>query len=378
MKQALTIVCKLQPTPEQVSKIDETLQAFADGCNYANKQVKEGLTNKRTIQALVYNELRVLFGLSANLAVRVCARVAANRKTAKLKKRPVKGFAPTSADYDARIFDYREKDKTVSLTLIGGREHIKFHAANYQLGKLAGKKPTSAQLCKHKDGGYYIHIQVDNETPDPISSDKVIGVDFGRRDIAHTSTKKAWAGKQIQVVRDHFAKLRASLQEKASKGTRSSRRSIRRLLKRLSGRERRFQAWLNHCISAQIINEAKALNATVAIEDLSGIRERTNKQPRNKTERRRSNSWAFHQLRSFLEYKGIRDGVQVVKVNPAYTSQTCHQCLHIGLRSDKRFKCGNCGWHGDADLNGAMMISLLGQHVNLPESLALSCPLKAA
>jgi putative transposase len=172
MKQTLTIVCKLQPTLEQVSKINETLQAFADGCNYANKQVKEGLTNKRTIQTLVYNELRALFGLSANLAVRVCARVAANRKTAKLKKKPVKGFAPTSADYDARIFDYREKDKTVSLTLIGGRERIRFHAANYQLGKLTGKKPTSAQLCKHKDGGYYIHIQVDNETPDPTDSDK--------------------------------------------------------------------------------------------------------------------------------------------------------------------------------------------------------------
>ncbi|MGL5719821.1 MAG: RNA-guided endonuclease InsQ/TnpB family protein, partial [Alphaproteobacteria bacterium] len=267
---------------------------------------------------------------------------------------------------------------TVSLTLLGGRERIKFSAANYQLGKLKGKKPSSAQLCRHKDGGYYIHIQVDNETPDPTQSDKVIGVDFGRREIAHTSTEKSWSGKQIQSVRDHFAKLRASLQEKASKGTRSSRRSIRRLLKRLSGRERRFQTWLNHCISAEIINEAKALNAAVAIEDLTGIRERTNQQPRNKTERRRSNNWAFYQLRTFLEYKGIRDGVKVVKVNPAYTSQTCHQCLHIGLRSEKKFSCTNCGWHGDADFNGSMMISLLGLNVSQPESFALSCPLKAA
>jgi putative transposase len=343
-----------------------------------NQKVDAKLTNKRTIQTLVYQDIRALFGLSANLAVRVCARVAANRKTAKLKKKPVKSFAPTSADYDARIFDYREKDHEVSLTLMGGRERIKFHAANYQLGKLKGKKPTSATLCKHKDSGYYIHIQVDNETPDPIDSDKVIGVDFGRREIAHTSTEKSWSGKQIQAVRDHFAQLRASLQEKASKGTRSSRRSIRRLLKRLSGRERRFQAWLNHCISADIINEAKRLNATVAIEDLTSIRERTNQQPRTKTERRRSNSWAFYQLRQFLEYKGIREGIWVVKVNPRYTSQTCHQCLHIGLRTDKKFGCPNCGWHGDADFNGAMMISLLGASVTCPESSELSCLLQTA
>jgi putative transposase len=378
MKQTLTIVCKLQPIPEQVVKIDETLQGFADACNYVNQKVDAKLTNKRTIQTLVYQDIRALFGLSANLAVRVCARVAANRKTAKLKKKPVKTFAPTSADYDARIFDYREKDLTVSLTLMGGRERIKLHAANYQLGKLKGKKPTSATLCKHKDGEYYIHIQVDNETPDPTQSDKVIGVDFGRREIAHTSTNKAWSGENVKAVRDHFAKVRASLQQKASQGTRSTKRSCRRVLKRLAGRERRYQTWLNHCISAEIINEAKALNAVVAIEDLTGIRERTNQQPRKKTERRRSNSWAFYQLRQFLEYKGIRDGVSVVKVNPRYTSQTCHQCLHIGLRIDKKFGCTNCGWYGDADFNGAMMISLLGQTVNLPESFSLSCPLKAA
>jgi putative transposase len=378
MEQTLTIVCKLQPTPEQSIKIDETLQGFSDACNYVNQKVDAKLTNKHTIQTLAYQDIRALFGLSANLAVRVCARVAANRKTAKVKKKPVKSFAPTSADYDARIFDYREKDLTVSLTLMGGRERIKFHAANYQLGKLKGKKPTSATLCKHKDGDYYIHIQVDNQTPDPMQSDKVIGVDFGRREIAHTSTNKAWSGKTIQAVRDHFAKVRASLQQKASQGTRSTKRSCRRVLKRLAGRERRYQTWLNHCISAEIINEAKALKAVVAIEDLTGIRERTNQQPRNKTERRRSNSWAFYQLRQFLEYKGIRDGVSVVKVNPRYTSQTCHQCLHIGLRTDKKFGCTNCGWHGDADFNGAMMISLLGQTVNLPESFALSCPIKAA
>jgi putative transposase len=378
MKQTLTIVVKLQPTTEQSLKIEETLQGFAEACNYLNSKVDAKVTNKNTIQTLVYQEIRALFGLSANLAVRVCARVAANRKTAKLKKKPVKRFSPTSADYDARIFDYREKDLTVSLTLLGGRERIKFHAANYQLGKLKGTKPTSAQLCKHKDGGYYIHIQVDNELPDPIDSDKVVGVDFGRREIAHTSTQRSWGGEKIKAVRDHFAKLRASLQEKASKGTRNSKRSIRRLLKRLSGRERRFQAWLNHCISAEIIHEAKAINAMVAIEDLTDIRARTNKQPRNKTERRRSNSWAFYQLRQFLEYKGIRDGVRIVIVNPAYTSQTCHQCLHIGLRSNKKFGCTNCGWHGDADYNGAMMISLLGGAVSHPESSELSCPIRVA
>ena len=376
MKQTLTLACKLQPTPEQCDKIDALLDAFASACRFANQSVKPSVTSKTTIQSLVYNELRERFGLSANQAVRVCARVGANRKTAKQKGKPVKEFKPTSADYDARIFAFREKEWTVSLTLLGCREQIKLYIGNYQRGKLKGRKPTSAQLCKHRDCSYYIHIQLTDETPDPIKSDKVIGVDFGRREIAKTSTAQGWDGKQSNETRDRFNRVRTSLQRKASKGTRSTRRRARQILKRLSGRERRFQQWVNHSISAAIIREAKQLNAIIAIEDLTGIREKTNQQPRNRAERRRSNSWAFYQLRQFLEYKGIKEGVEVVAVSPRYTSQTCHKCLHIGLRTEKRFKCGHCGWHGDADLNGALNIALLGQSVTLPGgSEFLSCEL---
>ena len=373
MKQTLTLTCKLQPNPEQSTKIEALLKAFADACNFANQTVKPSVTSKTTIQNLVYQQLREQFSLSANQAVRVCARVGANRKTAKLKDKPVKQFKPTSADYDARIFAFREKDWTVSLTTLDGREHIKIDAGNYQRGKLKGRKPTSAQLCKHRDGQYYIHIQLKDEVPDPQPSKKVIGVDFGRRDIAVTSNGDSWDGKQLTETRDKYTRVRASLQEKASTRTRSSWRRCRQVLARLSGRERRFQSWVNHNISKTIIQQAKNEQALVAIEDLTGIRERTNQKPRNKTERRRSNSWAFYQLRMFLEYKGLRDGVEVVAVPPAYTSQTCNRCLHIGLRSDKKFKCGNCGLSCDADLNGAKMIQLVGLSVSQPGGSSCLC-----
>jgi IS605 OrfB family transposase len=371
MKQTLTLVCKLQPTLEQVAKIEATLKAFAEACNYTNSVVKPTVTNKVRIQGAVYDHIRAEFKLSANLAVRVCARVGANRKTAQQKGKPIKVFKPTSADYDARIFAYRESSQSVSLTLVGGREHISMQLGNYQIGKLKGRKPTSAQLCKHRDGLYYIHIQISDETPETINAWEVIGVDFGRRDIACTSQGDKWDGSGITKIRDRFSRVRASLQSKGTKGA-------KRLLKRMSGRERRCQAWVNHNISRAIVDKAKATGAIIAIEDLTGIRSRTNQQPRNKTERRRSNSWAFYQLRQFLEYKGIQSGVKVIAVNPRYTSQTCHQCLHIGLRTAKNFKCGNCGWHGDADLNGSLMIKILGASVSMPERSVLSCPIQVA
>lgn len=49
MKQVLTLSGKLQVTPEQVAKIDELLQTFADACEYTNKTVKPGLVNEQAI-----------------------------------------------------------------------------------------------------------------------------------------------------------------------------------------------------------------------------------------------------------------------------------------------------------------------------------------
>lgn len=380
MKQVLTLVVQVKVDIKQQQLLVDTARIFASACNWINQNVKPNFTNRNSIQACCYKDVKDQFRLTANHVVRACARVAANRLTAKQKGKKVKYIKPTSFDCDARTFRFIEEDWTVSISTTGKRLTAPIRASNYHRGKLKGQKPTSAQVCLHRDGNWYVHIQLKSEPPKPIKTDNVIGVDFGRRDIAVTNTGKSWSGKEIQDKRDKFARVRASLQRKASQGTRSTRRRARNILKRLSGRERRYQAWLNHNISSSIITEAKTTQSFVSLEDLTGIRERTNQKPRNKTERRRSNSWAFYQLRTFLEYKGIKEGVEVLAVNPAYTSQTCHCCLHIGLRSNKSFQCSNsrCGWIGDADDNGSKMIALVGLSVNQPRgSELLACPISS-
>jgi len=389
MSQVLTISCKLKAFPSQAAKLDATMEAFGQALNWVNQNTPEKIVNAVKLQSLCYYEIRARFGLSSNLArttsrlrdQQVCRRVAGSRKVAKQKKRPVKEFKSGFVTYDARIFSFRQKDWTVSLTTVEGRERFELAIGNYQRGMLAGSNPKSATLVQRKDGSYYIQICVEKKPPKQQDTDKVIGVDLGRIDIAHTSEGDNWNGQQLNRVRDHYSKLRAAPQRKASKGTRSSRRRCRQLLQRLSGKERRFQTWVNHRISKAIVSRAKTTNSAIALEDLTGIRKRVNQQPRSKAERHRANSWAFYQLRQFLEYKTLRAGVALILVPPAYTSQTCHKCLHIhpdpaqSYRSGKKFKCGHCGWEGDADLNGANVIALLGAVVNQPRGSGLFCSL---
>jgi len=363
-EQVLTVCCKLNPTDSQAEEIEDTLKAFANACNWINQTVPQKIKNNIRIHGIVYHDVRSKFGLSSNLAVRSINRVAYNRKTALKVHSIVKNFEPTSIDYDARIFAFREMDEEVSVTLLRSRQRIKLVLGGYQRDKLRETKPTSATLSK-KGSEYYINIQIKIEAPEQIQTDNVLGVDLGITDIAVTSEGQKFGGDQIKQIKKHYASMRAVLQQKAVKGTRSSRRRCRELQQRLSGKEARYQKHINHEISKEIVARATEIPAKIALEDLTGIREGVNHKA-GKSHRRRVNGWAFYQLKEFLTYKALNAGIPLVLVDPAYTSQMCHVCGEHGIRNGKSFKCPTCGWSGDADFNGAKNIALLGRYVVRP------------
>ena len=370
--QTISVKCKLQVPVELRSEIDRTLQGFADACNQILDIAKrENCWNTTKLHHKTYKAVREATGLKANHVCQAIRRVIGNAKAVK----QIHKFRPTSINLDVRTFQYIEELQTVGVTLMCGRVKFRLSIGNYQLALLKGQSPTAATLNKTKRGDYYMNICVDLPTNPTGKTPKVIGVDLGRRDVATTSTGNSWSGKQIQATRDRYSKVRSNVQ---SKRTRSS----RRLLRRLSGREQRFQKWLDHNISKQLVQEAKQVNAVLAFEDLTNIRESLNQKPRSKTERRRTNNWAFYQLRLFVGYKANVAGVPVVFVPPAYTSQTCSRCGHIhpvkgkSYRNGKLFKCGHCGFEHDADVNAALNIAGLGICVSNPESPEMSCQLE--
>ena len=64
-------------------------------------------------------------------------------------------------------------------------------------------------------------------------------------------------------------------------------------------------------------------------------------------------------LERFLDYKAG----QVVRVDPAYTSQTCAACGHVGKenrRTQAHFHCKACGHTANADRNAAQNILARG------------------
>jgi hypothetical protein len=167
METTRTVVCKLAPTPEQAAGIDATLQAFAGACNCAAAIARRiGSTNKIKVQQADYQEIRQRFGLSANLAIRAIARACAALKVPAQRH---SAFEPSSIDYDARIFAFQEGNGTFGVTLLSGRVPIATFLGARQKALLTGCRPTSAVLVKRRDGGYFLHVPVTGNAPEPIA-----------------------------------------------------------------------------------------------------------------------------------------------------------------------------------------------------------------
>ena len=107
----------------------------------------------------------------------------------------------------------------------------------------------------------------------------------------------------------------------------------------------------------------------VVLEDLSDIREDLDY---GEWMNRRLHAWAFARLQGRITDKAHEAGIPVAYVEPAHTSQTCHECNHVGYRNGDEFRCTNdeC-WVTEyhADINAA--VNIADRHDPWGESLPL-------
>jgi len=181
-------------------------------------------------------------------------------------------------------------------------------------------------------------------------TDEMLGVDLGIVQLATDSTGESFSGAKVHDVRMRYHTRRHVLQ---TIGTRSAKRRLRKM----SGREKRFQSNTNHVISKALVRKAVVSRKALALENLIGIRARTTVQRKHRYER---HCWAFYQLRMYIAYKAAWGSVEVRFVNPAYTSRTCSLCGHCekaNRQSQASFKCKQCGFCLHADYNAAINIS---------------------
>lgn len=178
----------------------------------------------------------------------------------------------------------------------------------------------------------------------------VLGVDLGMHALYKDSEGGEYRYPQVQRVKRRYAHNRRTLQEKGT-------RSAHRRLKAIGKREERFIRDVDHCAAKRLADIPGI--GVIAFEDLAQIRRLARKGTRTSRRRRNMlNQWPFSQLQEFTAYKAAANGVRVIMVDPAYTSQRCNACGYVDKRNrdHARFDCLNCGHSDDADHNAALNI----------------------
>jgi IS605 OrfB family transposase len=245
----------------------------------------------------------------------------------------------------------------VTLATVSGRVKVTFIVPDY-FHKYDGWKVRSSNLVYDRGSKvFYLCITLETDkVPDTTVEKGVLGIDRGINNVAVTSDNRFFNSKAINNVRGRYAYLRGQLQ---SKGTRSAKRK----LIRLSGRERRFKADMNHKIAKEIVN---APYGAFVLEDLTHIVENKKCRNRGSITRRRKNqklgNWSFYQFEEDLRYKAEELGKTVILVDPSYTSQKCPRCgcVHRENRYGPSFKCIECDYQLHSDLVASRNIAQLG------------------
>ena len=260
----LTLKIKLLPTDEQADLLLDTMKEANAVCDAISDIAwQEKIFNNFKLHHKVYHSYKTTFQLSSQMLIRQIAKVA---DAYKLDKKTKRSFKPLgSIAYDSRIMTYKPNN-VVSLWCIDGRQKINFvcHNPDY-IPYIKGE----ADLV-YKKGKFYLFQTVDVPEEDVEDVEEFIGVDMGLLEIAALSNGKNFSSKKLNDYREKRQKVRSSLQRKGTKGS-------KKVLKRLSGKERTTSTIINHTISKQIVQLAKSEGKGIAIEDLKGIRFSANK-----------------------------------------------------------------------------------------------------
>jgi putative transposase len=251
--------------------------------------------------------------------------------------------------YDARCFKLHGVS-AAELTTVHGRCRFRLAHGGKQCDQLAAGVTGEADLL-FRDGSYYLAITV--KTPDPPAADTsggTLGADLGLAEIAVDSLGHSYSGEPIKVVRRRVREARRRLQARGTK-------SAKRHLKKISRRQSRFVRDTNHCVSKKLVQTAVVAKKALALEHLTGIRERASGYSREL--RWLLGNWAFADLGAKIKYKAAAVGIPVVEVDARDTSRTCSRCGHCekaNRKSQAHFHCLKCGLALNADYNAALNI----------------------
>jgi len=203
------------------------------------------------------------------------------------------------------------------------------------------KRRNTIQLKKINDN-FYFKFFYEKESPDKIKEQNKIGFDIGYKKLLSDSNG------------NHYGKELYDIYQKISNKKQDSKKFKRTLIHR------------DNKIN-EIINKIDLKTVShIFVEDLKNIKHKSelSNKINNKLQR-----WSYTKVLNKLSLVCNEKGLNLIKVNPMFTSQTCSRCGNIDKdsRNGETYQCKSCNLLIDADTNAA--VNILRRGVYSPSNI---------
>ena len=260
-------------------------------------------------------------------------------------------------------FAGKKKNSRIVITLIGN----------------VPKSNSILELVKNqKSNQYYLHVPLDRiiSKKEMTAESEILGLDVGMTDLITLSNGSVYGAnsaelfytlsdnlvnknrsrlfsykrkleQRILIEQDQYKK---SLLESKLKNLEDNNLGSKKRISKISKYKSRIVSHINHELNKMVKEEDIK---EIVREDLNWSSKKKNV---SKKQQNRFSTWTKGVLLERLSVKLAEKGIKETIVNPAYTSQVCCKCNHLGNRKGKEFKCPNCNLNIDADFNASINI----------------------
>ena len=267
------------------------------------------------------------------------------------------------------MFSGKAKNSRIEISLIGN------------IPKLKG----TLELVKNqKDNQYYLHIPLDRIIAKKNMTDEseILGLDVGITDLVTLSNGSVYGANSSELFYNlsdnlinknrsrlfaHKRKLeqkivieqdqsKKSILEQKLKNLEDNNLGSKKRISKISKYKSRIVSHIN-CELNKMVKEEDIKE--IVREDLNWSSKKSKKKNKRNVRRKQQNrfsTWTKGVLLERLSVKLAEKEITETIVNPAYTSQVCCKCNHLGIRKGKEFKCLNCNLNVDADFNASINI----------------------
>ena len=263
-------------------------------------------------------------------------------------------------------FAGKKKNSRIVITLIGN----------------VPKSNSILELVKNqKTNQYYLHVPLDRIIAKKNMTDEseILGLDVGITDLITLSNGSVYGANSSELFytlsdnlvnknRSRLFSYKRQLEERILTEQDLSKKSIlelklRNLEENNLGAQKRnakigkYKSRIASHINCELNKMVKEEDIEEIVrEDLNWSSKKKKKRNVSRKQQNRFSTWSKGLLLERLSVKLAEKGIKETIVNPAYTSQVCCKCNHLGDRKGKEFKCSNCNLSIDSDFNASINI----------------------